>query len=50
MDEHELSRLLDEEIRELRKELNELKRARRALRAKARSEKMIDLRIPIAGG
>jgi len=49
MDEHELSRLLDEEIRELRKELNELKRARRALRAKARSEKLVILRIPVVG-
>ena len=50
MNEHELARMLEKEMRALRKELNELKRARRALRAKARTERMLDLRAPLAGG
>ncbi|MCE7740983.1 MAG: hypothetical protein GOP50_00870 [Candidatus Heimdallarchaeota archaeon] len=49
MNEHELSRLLDQEIRDLQKELSELKRARRTLRAKARSERLLTQRIPLAG-
>ncbi len=49
MNEQELSRLLDQEIRALQKELNELKRTRRALRAKARSESLLTQRIPLSG-
>jgi hypothetical protein len=50
MNEYELARMLDKEMKALRKELNELKRARRALRAKARNERLLDLRTPLAGG
>ena len=49
MDEEQISRMLDQEIRALQKELNELKRARRALRAKASSESLLTQRIPLPG-
>ncbi len=44
----EIEQLLNQEIRALQKELNQLKRARRAQRAKARSRWSFQ-RIPLAG-
>ncbi len=49
MSQQELSRTLDQEIKALQKELNELKKARRALRAKVRSQKLLVQRIPLVG-